>query len=171
MYTVVLGHVISFTMCITNYLSLAWDLLRIDVFGFKGFCQWFLNTYPTYFISPLRLSGSAIESLFSQYKYCAGGKLDSVNYTTSRAAHLVKQVNADRHSGIGYRDENLTFIKIPLQKKITNIHNHKHDYYNDIKTHDSESRGQEEVGRTRQTSELFTRSTALKFVNALNKPP
>ena len=40
----------------------------------------------------------------------------------------------------------------------------------DIKTHDSESRGQE-AGRTRRTSELFTRSTALKFVNALNKPP
>ena len=40
-----------------------------------------------------------------------------------------------------------------------------------IKTHDSESRGQEEAGRTQRTSELFTRSTALKFVNALNKPP
>ena len=40
-----------------------------------------------------------------------------------------------------------------------------------IKTHDSESRGQKEAGRTRRTSELFTRSTALKFVNALNKPP
>ena len=40
-----------------------------------------------------------------------------------------------------------------------------------IETHDSESRGQEEVGRMRQTSELFTRSTALKFVNTLNKPP
>ena len=40
-----------------------------------------------------------------------------------------------------------------------------------IKTHDSESRGQEEAGRTRRTSKLFTRSTALKFVNALNKPP
>ena len=40
-----------------------------------------------------------------------------------------------------------------------------------IKTHDSKSRGQEEVGHTRRTSELFTRSIALKFVNALNKPP
>ena len=40
-----------------------------------------------------------------------------------------------------------------------------------IKTHDSELRGQEEAGRTQQTSELFTRSTVLKFVNALNKPP
>ena len=40
-----------------------------------------------------------------------------------------------------------------------------------IKTHDSESRGQEEAGCMQQTSELFTHSTALKFVNALNKPP
>ena len=38
-------------------------------------------------------------------------------------------------------------------------------------THNSESRGQEEAGRTRRTSELFTGSTGLKFVNALNKPP
>ena len=36
-----------------------------------------------------------------------------------------------------------------------------------IKTHDSESRGQKEAGRTRRT----TRSTAVKFVDALNKPP
>ena len=40
-----------------------------------------------------------------------------------------------------------------------------------IKTHGSESRGQEEAGRTQRTSELFTGSTAVKFVNALNKPP
>ena len=39
-----------------------------------------------------------------------------------------------------------------------------------IKTHDSESLGQE-AGRTRQTSELFIRSTAVKFVYTLNKPP
>ena len=40
-----------------------------------------------------------------------------------------------------------------------------------IKTHDSESRGQEEAGCTRRTSVLFTGNTALKLVNALNKPP
>ena len=40
-----------------------------------------------------------------------------------------------------------------------------------IKTHDSESLGQKEAGRMQQTSELFTCSTALKFANALNKPP
>ena len=30
---------------------------------------------------------------------------------------------------------------------------------------------QEEAGRTRRTSELFTGSTTLKLVNTLNKPP
>ena len=40
-----------------------------------------------------------------------------------------------------------------------------------IKTHDSESQGQEEAGRTRRMNELFTGSTSLKLVNALNKPP
>ena len=40
-----------------------------------------------------------------------------------------------------------------------------------IKIHSSESWGQEEVGHMRQTSELFTASTAVNFVNALNKLP
>ena len=35
----------------------------------------------------------------------------------------------------------------------------------------SESPGQEDAGRMRQMSELFTGSTAMKFVNTLNKPP
>ena len=47
--------------------------------------------------------------------------------------------------------------------------NTKAEYF-DFRTHDSESRGLEEAGRTRQTSVLFTGSTALKFVNTLNKP-
>ena len=40
-----------------------------------------------------------------------------------------------------------------------------------IKTHDSELRGQEEAGHMRRMSVLFTRSTAMKLVNVLNKPP
>ena len=43
-------------------------------------------------------------------------------------------------------------------------------YFLLIETNDSESRGQEEAGRTRRMSELFTGSTAVKFINALNKP-
>ena len=40
-----------------------------------------------------------------------------------------------------------------------------------IKTHNSELQGQEEAGRMRRMSELFTGSTAMKLVNTLNKPP
>ena len=87
---------------------LAWDLLRIDVYGFKAFCKYFLEKYPGYFVSPLRISGSAVESLFSQYKHNTGGKLNSCNYTTARCAHLVQQCASNHHSGIGYRDQKLT---------------------------------------------------------------
>ncbi|XP_065894808.1 uncharacterized protein [Dysidea avara] len=100
-----------------------WDLLRIDVYGFRAFSEWFFKTYPTYFISLVRLSGSAAESLFSQYKHNAGGKLDSVNYCTARAAHLVKQTVSTHHSGKGYRDENLNTTELPLRKKTYNKHN------------------------------------------------
>jgi len=59
-------------VCINNFFK-AWDLLRIDVLGFRAFTKWFFETYPDYFIAPLWLSGSAVESLFSQYKHNAGG--------------------------------------------------------------------------------------------------
>lgn len=92
-------------------------MLRVDVYGFRGFCEHFFCNYPGYFVSPLRLSGSAVESLFSQYKYNAGGKLDSSNYITSRAAHLIKQTVATHHSGKGYRDKDLQIACMPLKRK------------------------------------------------------
>jgi len=35
----------------------------------EPYANGFFEAYPTYFISPLRLSGSAVESLFGQYKH------------------------------------------------------------------------------------------------------
>lgn len=102
-----------------TFVSIAWDLLRIDVYGFKAFCKWFLGAYPTYFVSPLRISGSAVESLFSQYKHIAGGKLDSVNYTTARGAHLMKQIVSEHHSGADYRDQTISVAELGLKKKCT----------------------------------------------------
>jgi len=99
--------------------------LRIDIYGFRGFSDWFFETYPTYFIAPLQLSGSSVESLFSQYKYSSGGKLDAVNYVTSQAAHLVKQSVAAHHSGKQYRDESLSIVEIPLHKNTYNKHINK----------------------------------------------
>ena len=87
------------------------------MYGFSAFCEDFLKKYPGYFVSPLRIFGSAVESLFSQFKYNAGGKLDACNYITARCAHLVQQISSSHHSGIGYRDETLTGTQLPIKKK------------------------------------------------------
>lgn len=47
-----------------------------------------MDKYPGYFISPLRLSGPAVEILFGHFKYSSGGKLDAANYSTARATDL-----------------------------------------------------------------------------------
>lgn len=89
------------------------------MYGLRSFCKYFFSRYPGYFISPLRLSGSAVESLFGQYKYSAGGKLDAANYSTVHAANLVKQTVSSHHSGKGYRDSTISTKTLPLKKKYT----------------------------------------------------
>jgi len=76
-----------------------------------------LNKYPDCFVSPLPVSGSAVESLFSQYKRSAGCKLDSANHAISRAAQLIKQTVSVYHSG--YRDLSLDTSEndIALERK------------------------------------------------------
>ena len=65
--------------------------MRIMVYGFAGLCDDFFTKYnDNFFIMPKRLNGSAIETLFSQFKYLTGGKLSSTNYATARAAYLMK---------------------------------------------------------------------------------
>lgn len=59
-----------------------------------------------------------METLFSQYKYAAGGKLDAANYCTARAACLVQRAMAPaHHSGKGYRDIPLDTLVPNLEKK------------------------------------------------------
>ena len=101
-----------------HFFLSAWDLLRVDIYGFKQFCTHFLKSHPHNFVSPLRVSGRAVETLFSQYKYASGGKLDSANYATARAACLVKSVVSPcHHSGKGYRDSALHTQAPSLVKK------------------------------------------------------
>ena len=102
---------------------IAFDLLRIDIIGFNLFCEYFLKKYPDYFVSPLRISGSAVETLFSQFKYSAGGKLDAANYSYSRAVCLVKRVSASHHSGKEYSDCQLDIPDLCMTKKIYNRKN------------------------------------------------
>ena len=56
------------------------DLLRICVYGFQEFVESFLQEFPNNYIAPLKLNGSAVETLFSQFKFESDGKLTSVNY-------------------------------------------------------------------------------------------
>ena len=93
------------------------------MYSFLTFVQAFLEEFPDYFISPVRLSGSAVETLFSQFKHTAGGKLSSVNYSTARAAHLVKHSVAYHHSSISYRDVPLHLSDCVLEKKKYNREN------------------------------------------------
>lgn len=59
-----------------------------------------------------------METLFSQYKYSAGGKLDAANYATARAANLVKQSVSCHHSGKNYRDGEISTARLPLTRKV-----------------------------------------------------
>lgn len=90
----------------TKFLSWqTWDLLRIMVFGFINLCNDFLSRHPTYFLAPLRINGSAVESLFSQMKYATGSKLSSINYATARKAVLTKRnVHGKNASNKNIRD-------------------------------------------------------------------
>ena len=47
--------------------------------------------YPSYYIVTIRITGSAVETLFAQYKYLSGNKLDAVNYTTARSKYICKK--------------------------------------------------------------------------------
>ena len=75
----------TFTISLSLFnLFVAFDLLRRDVYGFRSFCKYFLqNTLVTLFHLSVYLSLQL--SLFSQFKYNTGGKLDAANYITARA--------------------------------------------------------------------------------------
>ena len=73
--------------------------------GFRKLCEDFLSSHPHYFISPLRVNGSALESVFSCLKYITGGNLASTNYATSLAAFGARQAVKNPYSEPGYRDD------------------------------------------------------------------
>lgn len=74
------------------------------MYGFEGFCTDFLKRHPGYCIYPIRMNGSAVESLFSQLKYTTGGNLMATNYASARAVILTKGSISARKRGDDYRD-------------------------------------------------------------------
>ena len=76
--------------------------------GFIGLCEEFLTSHPGYFIAPIRVNGSAIESVFSCLKYIAGGNLASTNYPSSLASYKTQtddHAAVNPHAEEGYRTE------------------------------------------------------------------
>ena len=108
---------ICHTFIYVFYFFATWDLLHICVYGFRNFAADFLEKYPTHFISPVRLSGSAVETLFSQFKHTAGGKLSAINYANIWAAHLIKHCASAHHSSVGYQDATFHLSECTLEKQ------------------------------------------------------
>lgn len=94
---------------------LSWQtflLLKISVAGFRGVVRFMTDRHPGYFVAPLKLNGSAIESLFSRLKYQAGGKLSSLNYGSTRDSVVVMERTrppASEQVSFRYRSEHLHF--------------------------------------------------------------
>ena len=73
-----------------------------------SFCDWFFKNVSSnegYFISPLRINGSAIESIYSVLKFASGGNLSALSYGPA-LGKLIKRKEMDRneYSEKGYRD-------------------------------------------------------------------
>eukprot|EP00794_Sanderia_malayensis_P001108 gene1108-455_t len=95
-----------------------WDLLRIVIFGFQGLVKSFLAQHPDYYIFPLKVNGSAVETLFSQFKFETNSKLNSVNYANARSRVLMKKdISGSAKAAHGYRDTPLYVKDKELKRK------------------------------------------------------
>ena len=63
-----------------------------------------------------------METIFSQYKHALVGKLEAANYSSARAANLVKQTVSTHHSSKDYKDKELPIPELTSQIK---KYNHK----------------------------------------------
>ena len=93
-----------------------WELMRIAYGGLKGLSDDVLQEHPTYRILPKRINGSAMETLFSQFKYLTSSKLTAVNYPTARAAYLAKVDVHGRKFKCEYRNAPLYIKQAPLKR-------------------------------------------------------
>ena len=86
--------------------------------GFKGLCEDFTSKHgPTYYIVPVRISGSAIESLFSRFKYNFSGNLTAVNYESALCRFLTATSVESRNKDGGYRKTDIKVQGILKRKK------------------------------------------------------
>ena len=81
------------------------------VHGFLSFCEWFFTSVSPdgrYFLSPLRINGSALESIFSVLKHTSGGNLSAIAYSPALGRLINrKSLTQNKNSEKGYRDQSL----------------------------------------------------------------
>ena len=87
--------------------------------GFKGFCTSFTTRHPGYYVTPLRLNGSAVETLFSQLKFISHGDLSATRYPQALASLITRgSIHGKPVAGNGsYRDITLYVRQHELTKK------------------------------------------------------
>ena len=95
-----------------------WDLMRLSYYGFIGFSKQFIAEHPGYYVTPLRVNGSAIETLFSQLKQGSGGTLTASSYSSARSKLLTKRAVHGPHVKDSYRDAPLYIreTELPVKK-------------------------------------------------------
>lgn len=59
-------------------------------YSFQEFATDFTSRHPGFYVSPLRLNGSAIETVFSQLKFISHGNLTSTRYPQVLASLLTQ---------------------------------------------------------------------------------
>ncbi len=65
----------------------------------------FLTQNPDYYVHPLKINGSAAETLFSQFRFETNSKLTSINYASARSRTLMKKdIHGSSKAARGYRD-------------------------------------------------------------------
>lgn len=88
-----------------------WDLMKLMYWGFKDFITLFLKNHEGYVIYPVRLNGSAIETVFSQLKGITHGHLSARNYSSAVATLVTRGSIQNRKKRIQYRNAPLYFRK------------------------------------------------------------
>ena len=90
-------------------LMQTWVLLRLMYYGFKGLCDSFTRQHGQYYVVPVRINGSVIGSLFSRFKYDAGGNLSATNYESAISRLLTADaVSEGKREESAYRKDNLS---------------------------------------------------------------
>eukprot|EP00112_Aurelia_sp_Birch-Aquarium-sp1_P024791 Seg7991.1 transcript_id=Seg7991.1/GoldUCD/mRNA.D3Y31 product="hypothetical protein" protein_id=Seg7991.1/GoldUCD/D3Y31 len=90
-----------------------WDLLRVTVFGFIGLTRNFLMQNQHYYVLPLKINGSAAETLFHNSNL----RLITNSHQLTIHSSMKKDLHGTSSAAHGYRDTPLYLKKKLLKRK------------------------------------------------------